>query len=76
MSAADRANQSEPDERIAVALASAVEASLDFDLDDAARQIVRDTVQRHQALARKLRAVPLANSDEPDFTFVPYRAEG
>lgn len=75
MSRDPQAGQPEPDARMVDAFASAVEASLDYELDDAARQVVRDTVRRHQVMAMKLRAVPVSGADEPEFMFVPYRAE-
>ena len=76
MSTDHRAGRPQPDERLAEALASAVEAMIDYELDAEARQVVHDTVGRHQALAHGLRAVPRTNADEPDFMFLPYRAEG
>ncbi len=76
MSAGRQADQPQPDERLVEAIAGAVEASIEYELDDEARRIVRETVKRHQTMAMRLRAVPLANADEPDFAFVPYRAEG
>lgn len=76
MSTGPRAEQPQPDERLVDAIVYAVEASIDYELDDEARQIVHDTARRHQTMAMKLRAVPLRNADEPDFVFVPYRSEG
>ncbi len=76
MSTNRQTDQPQPDEGLVDAFASAVEASIGYELDDEARRIVRETVKRHQTMAMKLRAVPLANADEPDFVFVPYRAEG
>ena len=76
MSTDHQAGQPQPDERLVEAFASAAEASIGYELDDEARQIVREPVKRHQTMAMKLRAAPLANADEPDFAFVPYRAEG
>ncbi|MCO5177802.1 MAG: hypothetical protein M9890_12670 [Thermomicrobiales bacterium] len=64
------------DDRLAEAIATSVEASLSYELDDAARQVLRDTARRHQQMAAKLRETPLTNADEPDFVFVPFRAEG
>ena len=64
------------DDRLAEAIATSVEASLSYELDDNARQVLRDTARRHQQMAAKLRATPLTNADEPDFVFVPFRAEG
>jgi len=76
MSAERQSGHGDVDDRLTEAIATAVEASLSYELDDEARQVLRDTAKRHQQLARKLRETPLTNADEPDFVFVPFRAEG
>ncbi|HEU0113439.1 MAG TPA: hypothetical protein VFQ80_02120 [Thermomicrobiales bacterium] len=43
-------------------------------LDDAGRAAVEERIRRHLDLARALRTVPLANGDEPEIVFVPFRA--
>jgi hypothetical protein len=43
--------------------------------DEAQRAQVRRQVERQLDLAAGLRRVPLANGDEPEIVFVPYRAE-
>lgn len=75
MAAGRQTEQPQPDEQLIEAFASAAEASVGYELDDDARQVVRETVKRHQTMAMRLRPVPLRNADEPDFVFVPYRAE-
>ncbi len=36
---------------------------------------IRERLERQAGVAAALAAVPLANADEPDFVFRPYRAE-
>lgn len=61
--------------RIEAGIASVV-AALSYELDDGGRAAVREKVIGHLGLGDALRAYPLANSDEPDFIFRVYRAEG
>ncbi len=45
-------------------------------LADEQRTALRAICARHVELARRLRAVPLANADEPELVFVPFRGDG
>ena len=42
--------------------------------NDAERAVVRRALVRQTELASRLRRTPLANGDEPEIVFVPYRA--
>ncbi len=53
---------------------AAIEATYPERFDDEQRARVRTNLAHALDLATRLRRVPLANSDEPDPTFVPYRA--
>ncbi len=52
---------------------AAIEATYSGRFDDEQRARVRTNLARALDLAARLRRVPLANSDEPDPAFVPYR---
>ena len=58
------------------AIVAQVRGLIQDERDEAAFDEVRKTAERHLKMADKLRAYPLRNADEPDFTFRPYRAEG
>jgi hypothetical protein len=67
-----------PDQVLDRALAdvrlAAVLARANQPLDDEQRAALRRICERHIDLARKLRAVPLGNADEPEIVFLPFRA--
>jgi hypothetical protein len=65
-----------PDAVLVAAVVEHARRLLATERDEAAFEAVRQTAERHLKQAAKLRAYPLKNSDEPDFTFRPYRAEG
>jgi hypothetical protein len=62
------------EERIVAARLAAVLARWGERLDDAGRQAVEDRIRHHLKHARELQTVPLANGDEPEIVFVPFRA--
>lgn len=64
----------EPDAPIVAARLAAVLARWGERLDDAGREAVAARIRRDVQLARELRTVPLANGDEPEIVFVPFRA--
>jgi hypothetical protein len=66
----------ETNERLVQAMLDQVVASLTYELSEEDLAAVRGNVERSVKMAQALRAVPLANADEPDFVFQPYRAEG
>jgi hypothetical protein len=66
----------ETNERLVQAMLDQVLATLAYELSDDDVAAVRANVERSAKMAAALRAVPLANADEPDFVFQPYRAEG
>jgi hypothetical protein len=53
-----------------------IKGYLRWELSDEDEEAVRGSVERHLKQALKLRQYALENSDEPDFAFRPYRAEG
>lgn len=59
---------------VVAARLAAIEATYPGRLDDEQRARVRTNLAHAFGLAARLRRVPLANSDEPDPAFVPYRA--
>lgn len=70
-----RIDREQPDPRVEPTVELTV-ASLAWEVDDATRAVIRERVATHLQLADALRAFSLANADEPDFVFAPYRAEG
>jgi hypothetical protein len=72
----ERQADAQVDEARLQAAIDTVRASLSWELSDDDVAAVRKSVDGHLKQAARLRAYPLKNSDEPDFVFVPYRAEG
>lgn len=54
---------------LGTAMAEVVKAQHGKHLDDADLERIGATLQEHATLLERLRAFPLKNSDEPDFTF-------
>lgn len=65
-----------PNPELVEAIVAQVRGLIQDERDEAALAEVRKNAERHLKMAAKLRAYPLRNADEPDFTFRPYRAEG
>lgn len=65
-----------PDSELVEATLGVVRRQLRYQLDEEQQAAVRESIERHQRLAEKLRAHPLRNADEPDFVFQAYQAEG
>ncbi len=76
MSEQQRASDDAPDPELVEAIVAQVRGLVHDERDEAAWDEVRKTAERHLKMSAKLRAYPLRNADEPDFTFRPYRAEG
>ena len=64
----------DPDEPIVAARLATALARWGGRLDEAGRAAVEARIRRDVQLARELRSVPLANGDEPEIVFVPFRA--
>lgn len=71
---ADAPGDDPADEPMVAARLAAVLARWGERLDAAGRDAVAARIRREVQLARELRAVPLANGDEPEIVFVPFRA--
>lgn len=65
-----------PDPELVEAIVAQVRGLIHDDRSEAELNEVRKGAERHLKMAAKLRAYPLRNTDEPDFAFRPYRAEG
>jgi len=76
MSEQQRPADDAPDPELVEAIVAQVRGLVQDERDEAAWDEVRKNAERHLKQAAKLRAYPLRNADEPDFTFRPYRAEG
>ncbi len=58
---------------VVVARLAEIEARFGEALDDAQRAQIRRAIERQMTLAARLRRTPLANGDEPEIVFRPYR---
>ena len=76
MSEQQRPADDAPDPTLVEAIVTQVRGMIHDERDEAAWDEVRKNAERHLKMAARLRAYPLQNADEPDFTFRPYRAEG
>lgn len=61
--------------RVAAARRDALEARLTHPLSDEQRAQVLTRIERTLKLADAMRRLPLANGDEPEIVFTPYRGE-
>lgn len=62
-----------PSSGVLAARLAEIEARFAGQLEDSQRAQIRRAIERQMALAARLRRTPLANADEPEIVFRPYR---